>query len=434
VALGGGTFVTQNKILPGAYINFVSASVASEALSDRGIASMPLELDWGVDSEVFEVSIKDFTEKTTEIFGYTYDHEKMKGLRELFNNIHTLYAYKLTSGGEKAKNIYATAKYSGIRGNDLKVIIQKSVDDNQFIVKTLLDTLTVDEQTVNAAIDLKENDFLTWNTGIDLIVTAATPLEGGINGVVTGQCHQNYLNKIEAYAFNALGVVTTDDNVKSLYTAFTKRLRDDMGIKFQTVLFCHPADYIGIVNIGNKILDSGWNEAALVYWVTGVIAGCEVNKSNMNKIYDGVFTIDVDYTQTELENAIKSGKFILHKVGKDIRVLEDINSLITTTDTLSNDFKSNQVIRVCDQIGNDIAILFNDKYLGAIPNNEAGRISLWSDIVKHHEELQRIGAIEDFSDANVIIMQGDNKKTVVISDSITPINAMGKLYMTVTVA
>lgn len=45
MALGGGTFTAQNKELPGAYINFVSAASASAALSDRGIATMPLELD-----------------------------------------------------------------------------------------------------------------------------------------------------------------------------------------------------------------------------------------------------------------------------------------------------------------------------------------------------------------------------------------------------
>ena len=44
MALGGGTFTSQNKELPGAYINFVSAASASAALSDRGIATMPLNL------------------------------------------------------------------------------------------------------------------------------------------------------------------------------------------------------------------------------------------------------------------------------------------------------------------------------------------------------------------------------------------------------
>lgn len=38
--LGGGTFVTQNKTLPGAYINFVSATTNSNGMSARGIGAM----------------------------------------------------------------------------------------------------------------------------------------------------------------------------------------------------------------------------------------------------------------------------------------------------------------------------------------------------------------------------------------------------------
>ena len=45
MALGGGTFLVQNKILPGAYINFISVANASASLSDRGIATLPLPMD-----------------------------------------------------------------------------------------------------------------------------------------------------------------------------------------------------------------------------------------------------------------------------------------------------------------------------------------------------------------------------------------------------
>ena len=41
---GGGTFTVQNKILNGAYINFVSASKASSTLAERGVATMPLAI------------------------------------------------------------------------------------------------------------------------------------------------------------------------------------------------------------------------------------------------------------------------------------------------------------------------------------------------------------------------------------------------------
>ncbi len=385
MALGGGTFVTQNKELPGAYINFISAASANAALSDRGIATMPLELDWGVDGEIFKVTNEEFKKNSLEIFGYDYTHSKLKGLRDLFLNIQTLYVYKLTSGGQKASNDFAEALYSGVRGNDLKIVIQQNTDDETlFDVRTILETAVVDEQTVTAASELIANKFVKWKSDIVLAVTAATPLQGGTNGTVEGKAHQAYLEKIESYTYNTMGVVVTDEVTKSLYAAFVKRLRDEMGIKFQLVLYNKTADYYGTISVKNKVLDEGWSAASLVYWITGISAGCEVNKSNQNKKYDGEFTIDTNYTQTELKKAIKAGEFILHKVGSDIRVLEDINTMITTSDTEGDIFKDNQTVRVIDQIANDIAVLFNTKYLGVVPNDAAGRISLWSDIVAHH--------------------------------------------------
>ncbi len=232
-----------------------------------------------------------------------------------------------------------------------------------------------------------------------------------------------------------MGVPVEDDVTKSLFVSFVKRLRDEMGIKFQLVLHDYAkADYYGVISIKNVTKDEGWNEAGLVYWLTGASAGCEVNKSNQNKKYIGEFTVDTQYTQNQLKAAIRAGEFVFHMVGTDIRVLDDINTMVTTSDTQGDVFKDNQTVRVIDQIGNDIAVLFNTKYLGVVPNDAAGRISLWSDIVKHHEQLQEIRAIENFSDADVAVDQGDTKKTVVVSDAISVVNAMGKLYMTVTIS
>lgn len=434
MALGGGTFVTQNKDLPGAYINFISAASANAALSERGIATMPLELDWGVDGEVFEVTNGDFQKNSMEIFGYEYTNDKLKGLRDLFLNTKTLYAYKLTSGGAKAANDFATALYTGVRGNDIKITIQENADDTSlFDVKTVVGTTIVDEQTVAKAADLVANKFVTWKDTA-LTVTAATPLSGGANGTVDGAAYQAYLDKIESYTYNTMGVVVTDETTKTLFASFVKRLRDEMGIKFQLVLYNKAADYYGTINVKNKVTDEGWSEASLVYWVTGVSAGCEVNRSNQNKVYNGEFTVDTNYTQNQLAAAIKAGEFTLHKVGSDVRVLEDINSMVTTSDTQGDIFKDNQTIRVIDQIANDIAVLFNTKYLGVVPNDNAGRTSLWSDIVKHHQQLNDIRAIEDFADSDVSVAQGNTKKSVVVTDAVTVVNAMGKLYMTVTVA
>jgi hypothetical protein len=433
--LGGGTFTAQNKTLNGAYINFVSMMKASASLSDRGVATMPLELDWGVDNAIFEVTRADFQKNSMKVFGYPFTHEKMKGLRDLFMNIDTLYAYKLTSGGEKAENAYATAKYCGVRGNDLKVVISANVDEPaKFDVKLYMGTAIVDEQiAVASAAELKPNDYVDWKAEASLSATAGTALTGGANGTIDGTAHQTYLDKIEAYSYNVMGVVTTDETTKNLYTAFVKRMRDQVGAKFQCVLYNKAADYEGVINVKNKAVESD-SEADLVYWVTGAEAGCPINKTLLNQKYDGEFTVDLDYKQSALEAAMVGGEFMFHNVNGEVRVLADINSFVSGTDEKSVEiFGENQCVRVMDQIANDIAVLFNSKYLGKVPNDAAGRISLWNDIVKHHRQLQETRAIQDFVPDDVTVNQGDAKNSVVIGDAVTIIVGMAKLYMTVTV-
>ena len=435
MALGGGIFLTQNKVIPGSYINFISAARASVNISDRGYCAMAMELDWGIDGEIFTVESEDLQKDSLKIFGYDYTSPKLKGLRDLFLNAKTLYCYKLNSSGVKATNDYATAKYGGVRGNDIKIAIAANVDEpSKFDVTTMLDDKVVDIQTVTEATELKDNDFVLFKKEAELQVTAGTALSTGTNGsAVTGTEYQAFLDKIESYSFNTLGCISEEDTIKALFIAFTKRLRDEMGIKFQTVIHNKAADYEGVINIKNEVTDSGEKASSLVYWVTGASAGCNVNKSNTNKKYDGEFTINADFKQSQLEEALKTGQFVFHKVGEDIRVLDDINSFTSVTVDKNEDFSSNQVIRVLDQIGNDIAVLFNTKYLGKVQNNASGRIAFWNDIVTYNKELETLQVIQNFVSDELIVEQGNDKKSVVVTNPVTPVCAMSKLYMTVVV-
>lgn len=429
MALGGGTFISQNKKLPGTYINFASAQSASSSMGERGIAAMAIEMDWGKDGEIIEVTSENFAKNSLKIFGYDYANEKLKGLRDLYKNIKKAYFYRLNSGN-KATNDLATAKCSGTRGNDLKIVIAKNIDDEtKYDVSTYLGTKEVDLQTIKTVNELVDNDYVTF-TMTTIAVTAGKALTGGTNGDVSGEAHQKFLDKLESYQVNAVGCTAKDESTSNLYVQYVKRLREEQGIKFQIVLFNNTANYEGVVNVKNTTVE---DDSALVYWVTGVIAGCEINKSNTNKTYDGEYTINADYTQAQLEASIDNGEFVLHKVGDEIRVLVDINSLVDTTSEKGEEFKSNQTIRVLDQIASDVASVFNSKYLGKIANNEAGRTSLWSDIVTLFKDYQTLQAIENFEDSDVSVQIGNDKKSVTIDTSVQVINAMEKLYMTVVV-
>ncbi len=428
MALGGGTFVLQNKILPGSYINVISAASASAELSDRGIVAIPMELKWGQEAGVITVEKGDFQKNCFKLFGYSYTDDEMKPLREIFMNAVKVFVYRLGTG-VKAENTFGTAKHAGTRGNGITVVIATNVDDaTKSDVKTFVGSQLVDSQTIltSGKTDaLADNDFVVWKSDVAITNTAGTAMTGGENATVIGANHSTALGALEAYAFNVLICDSDDNTTKGLYYNFTKRMRDEIGVKFQCVIHKYTiADYEGVVSVENN------TTTEMVYWVGGALAGCPINKSLTNRLYNGEYTVNVVYTQTELEAALLAGKFIFHAVGDSVRVLEDINCLVTTTADKGDIFKDNQTIRVIDQIANDIATLFNTKYLGVVPNDASGRISLWADIVKHHEQLQSIRAIEDFSDADVTVAQGNTKKSVVVNDVVTVVNTMVQLYMT----
>ena len=95
MALGGGIFTAQNKILPGYYVNFSSASRAASALSERGTVAVPLVLKWGPTGTVFTVTNADYQKNCQRIFGYAADADEMLPLRELFKNASQLHVFRL---------------------------------------------------------------------------------------------------------------------------------------------------------------------------------------------------------------------------------------------------------------------------------------------------------------------------------------------------
>lgn len=431
MGFGGGGFTAQNKVLPGAYINFISLSSASSNVSDRGVAAVALELDWGKENCIIELTVDEFIKNSVELFGYDYADERLKPIREILKNANSLLLYRL-KGGEKASCPLAAARYGGICGNSLKIVTEQDPDtEGGFIVSTYMNSRRVDSQRVASAAELNDNSYVVFNKEETLSVNSGTALTGGTNGETVRENHQTFLNLLEEYSFDTLGLASDDSGLKSMYFSYTKRQRDS-GKKFQTVLYNYSADYEGVINVENKT--DGDNPASLVYWVTGLSAGTDVNETAFNRVYDGEYTVQAGYTQSELADFIKNGKFVLHKAGKELRVLADINSLVSFTADKGRVFGDNRTVRVIDGIDKDIKNLFIEKYMGRIPNNASGRAGLWADVIKMLKTLVDIGAIDSFENDDIEVEAGDDKTSVVIKQSIIIQGTMSKLYMTCVVA
>jgi hypothetical protein len=204
-----------------------------------------------------------------------------------------------------------------------------------------------------------------------------------------------------------------------------------VGVKFQLVCYRYEANYEAVVSVENSV--TGQNPAAVVYWAAGALANAAVSTSLTNALYDGEYEIGTAYTQYQLEEGILAGKFMFHKVGDDVRVLTDINTLVNPPEDRNDEFKSNQTIRIIDDIGMSIAAIFNGGFLGKAPNDAAGRTSLWSRIVEYLKQLEALRAIMDFDPADVAVEIGDDKRSVVVTIAVAVAGIMEKLYVTVVV-
>lgn len=309
-----------------------------------------------------------------------------------------------------------------------------------FIVTTIVNGEEVDSQKVSNAKELEDNSFVKFNKKIRLEETAGDVFSGGSNGETTGEGHQKARDAFESYAFNTLAVPVKDPTELTAYYNYTKRQREEYGVKFQMVCpYVEGQDYNyeGVIQYGTKIKDDGYDPVtSLCYWIAGAEAGCEIQNSVMAKEYNGVFTPDANITRAQERKAIKDGIFVFHSVDRIPVVLKDINSLLTINskkdEQKTEDFKNNQTIRVLDGRATEIALLFNTFYLAKYGNTEVNRSQLKSDIIRGGQNLAAKQAIQPYDESSVDFQMGNTITDVIGWESIQPVNAMERLFMTIT--
>lgn len=309
-----------------------------------------------------------------------------------------------------------------------------------YIVRTYVDGIEIDTQSVNDQTELKDNSFVTFNKEQPLAVNGGDVFTGGTDGQVDGAKHQKARELFETVYTNIIAVPTTDKEIQDAYIAYVKRMRDEYGIKFQIVLPAinreTPINYEGVIEYVNRVTNPIKDpQADLCYWLAGAEAGCLVQNSCTAKAYDGRFDISAKVTRAEQTKAIKNGQILFHRVAEGVVILSDVNTLIKINNEDLNskhlDFGKNQVVRVFDGITTETANIFNTYFLGKRNNNTVERGELRNQLLKVRERYAQIGAIADYDQSLLEIIPGSKPNEVIGSDGIYPLQAMEILYFTI---
>lgn len=448
----GGTFLVQNKVRPGAYINFVAVPQSLMNVSDRGIATMALPMSWGPQGEIIDILSSDLTDGSSLAkIGYSSTDVESLLFRICLQNCYRLKAWRLDTGGTKATAtigtgetaLKPTAKYAGICGNDIKIVIVKDDDSGStYTVETLYKGIRKDIQSkLTSPTLLEDNDWVDWNVTQQTVftATAATSLAGGENGTVTeSTAYTDYWAKMKTETWNTMGLLSEDATVKTAFCEYIKDLRENEGVKVQGCVYDKATyDYEGIISSdqGYKTEVEEISEVNFVAWVTGATAGAEINESNTHKTVQDAVEIIGELTNTEIIDALQNGKFVISKLRSGTIVVEkDINTLHTFTTDRSYDFSKNRVIRVLDEMSNTVMNTWDENYCGKLDNDADGRNVYKADLVSYGNTLQGIHAITNFLGADDIeVLMGNDVDSVVVNWPVQPVDSMEKLYMTFTV-
>lgn len=445
--MSGGTWNTQNKVLPGVYIRFRSGNNNGLTVSDRGVVAICEPMSWGPEGTVMTI---DNGADTTPFCGYPITAPQAMFLREIFKGSNRTAAprqvllYRPTADSAAAAtvtegNLTATAVYKGLRGNDISIVITEQVDaPDTFDVFTVVDGLIMDTQTGENAQDLVANDWVKFSGEGALTATTGAPLTGGADGTVQSAAYTTFLTNIEPYKFDVLIYDGSDGTVQTAMTSFVKRLCDENGQYCQLVAANLTApDSRFVINVVTGVtLSDGTKLTAqqACWWIGGAEAGAQYNQSLTYASYPDAIAVDPVLTNSQLVAAVQAGKLALFAEDGKVKVLTDINSLTTYTPEIGKVYRKNRVIRLCNSIANDIYRQFSENYIGIVNNDDAGRGLFRSAIVGYMVQLQAARAIQNFDAEDVEVLPGEDIDAIVVNLAIQAVDSVEKIYMTVTVS
>ena len=445
--MAGGTWTTQNKVRPGVYIRFTTNRALGLTVGERGVVTICEPMSWGPVGEVMTVANGD---DMTPYTGYDITSEKNRFLREIFRGTNrtsppaTLYLYRpAATSSAKATvttgTLTATAKYPGVRGNDITIVVTEDVDnEGSFFVSTVVDGEIQDQQSAETVADLVPNDWVDWSGTGALTATVGAPLTSGADGTVAASAYSDYLEAIEPYKFDVIIYDGSDSTVQDSMVGFVNRLADENGQYTQLVAANLTApDSRFVINVMSGVTLADGTELTpqqVTWWAGGATAGAQFNESLTYATYPTAVAVSPLLTNNQIISALQSGQFILVADFDEVHVEQDIDSLTTYTTDIGVVYKKNRIIRLCNTIANDIYQQFSQNYIGVVNNNDAGRARFKAAIVGYLYQIQDAEGIQNFDPEDVEVLPGIDIDAIVVNVAFYAVDAVEKIYMTVSVS
>ena len=448
----GGTWTVQNKVRPGAYINFVSVPAVLGTLGDRGTVAVGMPMTWGPQNEIITLTGAELLSGASlaKVGVTATDTEASLPYRVALAGCYTALLFRTDVGGEKAtatvsaETLTVTAKYAGTTGNKITVVTVKDKPAvGSFTIQVLVNNLLKESFVVTnisalAELDSAFVDFQVLKTDATIPETAGVTLTGGTNGQVNKEIYPNFWSLLDTKNFQAIAMYDTDVSIAPLLKDKIELWREKRGKKVVAVVYNNPeADFEGIISVdqGYKTANETVDTTLFPIWAASMSAGAQVNESLTATVVENAVEIINPVLEDKIEDALNAGRFILtYRQDGAVCVEKDINTLHTFTVDKNYAFSKNRVMRCLDEIGNSTALVFNRNYAGKVDNDNVGRNQFKTELISMMDTLVDLRAIQNFDGAkDITVLPGESVDSVVVDLTVQPVDSMEKLYMTVNV-
>lgn len=456
--MAGGTWIDQNKVLPGVYINYSSAPSALATMGERGVVCIPKALNWGEFDKV--ITINDPSECFDKL-GYDQMDEHMIWLRQLLigtnrtSGASKVLVWRLKDTGgvaatatqsvaETDNSLTATARFTGTRGNNIVVSVDAIPNANAFYVRTYVDERLVDTQTLESdsssvpLAGLNDNSWVTFTKSGNAFDTKLT-LTGGVDGTIPVASFTDFFNAMELESWNVMAFTSTDNALKKSAADFVVRLSNNEGKKVQAVINDYvTADNECVVSVYPQVITDNtghqFTTEEMVCWVAGCTAGANVNESLTYAAHPDAVEISPVLTQTQQIQALNDGQFALFEEFGSIKNIQDINTFKTFAPTKGKQFRKNRVIRVLFGLCNDAYKTFSMYYVGNTNNDAVGRGLLKAELLNLLLRYQGNNALQNVVEDDVVVSPGQDSDSVLIEMYIQPVDSIEKIYINITIS
>lgn len=419
--MAGGTWnVTDQPVLPGLYMNFVSAAGNAIQAGARGVVVAPVKAHWGPVGQFVEVgseaAIRELFQEDESEGATAYSTLYLA----LLGGPKKLLAYRLAGASATEASVTlqdesgnavlrVKAKYPGKRGNGFIASVEPSLslpgskELKLYEGTALLRTFPLgDGSTLQAAAAVNGDPANAWIVAEaleegTLADVSGAALTGGDSGIadLTNAEYASALSAFETQDFHVLTLDgVSDAALRTSVAAWVKRVRsegkgviavlggsaaDDTAADAVSKAVARSAaiDNEGVVNVGTGAVLNGraYSSAQVAAWVAGLIAGQPL-KASTTYAASPFDDVTRRWTRSEQEQAVQGGVFLLVHDGRRVKALRGVNSLVTLREGQNKGWKKIRKIRVMDQINADLQRTAEDAYIGKVNNTEEGRLAL----------------------------------------------------------